>query len=93
LLAIPFVAVVYSVERDDGEWYRRAEYPELPGCAVEAPSAREAMDRLEDMRIEVLTAAALAGEEIDTAREPLQAGVSGLSDQPVAALLRSVAKS
>src|SRR5258708_6599356 len=41
-LAVPYVAVVYSVERPDGTWWRRAEYPERPRCAAEAPSAVEA---------------------------------------------------
>lgn len=93
LLGIPFVAVVYSIEHDDGEWYRRAEYPELPGCAVEAESAREAMDRLEEKRIEILAAAALSGEPILTSRHPLRTGVSGLSDQSIEALIRSIAPS
>ena len=36
--AVPYLLVMESVERQ-GEWLRRAEYPELPGCAAEAPSA------------------------------------------------------
>ena len=32
-----------SVERG-GTWLRRAEYPELPGCAAEAASALEAIE-------------------------------------------------
>ena len=50
-LAVPYVAVVFSVERPDGTWWRRAEYPELPGCAAEAPSAVDAMELLEQARI------------------------------------------
>ncbi len=34
--AVPYLLVLESVERD-GEWLRRAAYPELPGCMAEAP--------------------------------------------------------
>jgi predicted RNase H-like HicB family nuclease len=44
--AVPYLLVVESVERE-GRWLRRAEYPELPGCAVEAASVLEAMETLE----------------------------------------------
>lgn len=44
--AVPYLLVVESVERE-GRWLRRAEYPELPGCAAEAPSVLEAMEALE----------------------------------------------
>lgn len=89
-LAVPYVAVVYSVERSDGTWWRRAEYPELPGCAVEAPSATEAMERLEQARVEFIVAALARGEEVPVPRPPLPSGVSGLSGQPVREILRSV---
>jgi hypothetical protein len=42
--AVPYLVVLESVERG-GEWLRRAEHPELPGCVAEAPSALEALDR------------------------------------------------
>ena len=35
--AVPYLLVIESVERG-GEWLRRAEYPELAGCAAEARS-------------------------------------------------------
>ncbi len=44
--AVPYLLVLESVERG-GEWLRRAAYPELPGCVAEAPSALEAIDKLE----------------------------------------------
>src|SRR5207244_10635599 len=51
--AVPYLLVMESVERQ-GEWLRRAEYPELPGCAAEAPSAVEALENLEHERRRVL---------------------------------------
>ncbi len=51
--AVPYLVVLESVERG-GEWLRRAEHPELPGCVAEAPSALEALDQLEQARLRVL---------------------------------------
>ena len=51
--AIPYVLVIESIERE-GQWLRRAEYPELPGCAAEAVSALEAMEQLDHERRRVL---------------------------------------
>jgi predicted RNase H-like HicB family nuclease len=90
-LAVPYVAVVYSVERPDGTWWRRAEYPELPRCAAEAPSAVEAMELLERQRVRLIAAAYARGEEIPVPRPPLP-GVSGLSGQSLAQVLREAAE-
>jgi predicted RNase H-like HicB family nuclease len=89
-LAVPYVAIVYSVERPDGTWWRRAEYPELPGCAAEAPSAVEAMELLERQRVRLIAAAYARCEEIPAPRPPLP-GVSGLSGQSLAEVLREAA--
>ena len=51
--AVPYVLVLESIERD-GEWLRRAEYPELPGCVAEAPAALEAIEKLEVERHRIL---------------------------------------
>jgi predicted RNase H-like HicB family nuclease len=89
-LAVPYVAVVYSVERPDGSWWRRAEYPELPGCAAEADSAVEAMELLERQRIRLISEAYARGEDIPVPRPPLP-GVSGLSGQSLAEIVREAA--
>ena len=47
--AVPYLLVLESVEKN-GEWLRRATYPELPGCAAEASAALEAIEKLEDER-------------------------------------------
>jgi len=51
--AVPYLLVVESIERG-GQWLRRAEHPELPGCMAEAPSVLEAMDKLERERRRLL---------------------------------------
>ena len=51
--AVPYVLVLESIERD-GEWLRRAAYPELPGCVAEAPAALEAIENLEVERRRIL---------------------------------------
>ena len=68
---IPYLLVVESVERG-GEWLRRAEYPELPGCAAEAASATEAIDQLEQERRRLLRELWASGQPIPMPRPPLR---------------------
>ena len=70
-LAIPYLLVMESVEHPDGEWLRRAEYPELPGCAAEAYSAVEAVDKLEEERERIIQQLWDQGEPIPAPRPPL----------------------
>ncbi|MEU6138114.1 hypothetical protein [Nocardioides sp. NPDC047086] len=84
-LAIPYVALVDCYPQD-GDWIRRAAYPELPGCTVESYSTLEVMDLLEQLRIDTIVDAVLDGRELPTERRPLSGGSSGLSD----ATLRTV---
>ena len=71
--AVPYLLVLESVERG-GQWRRRAEYPELPGCAVEAESAIDALELLEAKRADVLRRLWERGEAIPVPRPPLRAG-------------------
>ncbi|HLZ69781.1 MAG TPA: hypothetical protein VKV26_07710 [Dehalococcoidia bacterium] len=77
-LAVPYVLAIESVERPDGEWVRRAEYPELPGCAAEAHSAVEAMAKLEAERVRYFQERIDRGEPIPVPRPPLQALLDAL---------------
>lgn len=69
--AVPYLLVLESVERR-GEWLRRAEHPELPGCVAEAPSALEALDKLEQERLRVLRQLWDRGASIPVPRPPLR---------------------
>jgi predicted RNase H-like HicB family nuclease len=69
--AVPYLLVLESVERR-GEWLRRAEHPELPGCAAEAPSAVEALEGLERERLLVLRRLWEDGADIPVPRPPLR---------------------
>ena len=69
--AVPYLLVLESVERG-GEWIRRAEHPELPGCVAEAPSALEALDRLERERLRMLRQMWDRGAAIRVPRPPLR---------------------
>ena len=69
--AVPYLLVVESVERG-GEWLRRAEYPELPGCAAEASSATEAIEQLEQARVRRVRELWDRGEPIPVPRPPLR---------------------
>ena len=51
--AVPYLLVVESVERG-GQWVRRAEHPELPGCFAEAASAVDAIEKLGAQRLRLL---------------------------------------
>src|SRR5262249_61131577 len=74
--AIPYLLVVETVERA-GSWWRRATYPELPGCAAEAESAVEAIERLEQEREALLARCWERGEPIPVPRPPLRTRVFG----------------
>ena len=69
--AVPYLLVIESVERH-GEWLRRAEHPELPGCIAEAPSAVEALEELERVRLRVLRRLWDGGSVIPVPRPPLR---------------------
>jgi len=89
-MAIPYIAVIYSIETPEGTWVRRAEYPELPGCVAEASNVLDAMDQLEELRIRLVAQAYHRGEEIPVPRPPLKSGVSGLSASPVGRILHDL---
>jgi len=68
---VPYLLVLESVERG-GEWVRRAEHPELPGCVAEAPSALEALENLEEERLRMLRKLWHDGVPIPVPRPPLR---------------------
>jgi predicted RNase H-like HicB family nuclease len=70
-LAVPYVLVMESVEGPDGNWLRRAAYPELPGCVAQAPSPGEALDRLEEARVRYILGRLERGEPVPVPRPPL----------------------
>ena len=77
-LAVPYVLAMESVEHPDGEWFRRAEYPELPDCSAEAYSAVEAIEKLEERRVERLREMLERGEHIPVPRPPLRSAGEAL---------------
>jgi predicted RNase H-like HicB family nuclease len=70
-LRIPYVLVVESVPKPDGDWCRRASYPELPGAVAEAESAVEAMDAADERRVRIILDWLEAGIPIPVPRQPL----------------------
>jgi predicted RNase H-like HicB family nuclease len=71
-LSVPYVLAMESVEHADGDWYRRAEYPELPNCAAEAYSAVEAIEKLEEERVRCIREMLERGEPVPVPRPPLR---------------------
>jgi predicted RNase H-like HicB family nuclease len=80
-LAVPHLLAVQSVERSNGEWVRRAEYPELPDCYAEAYSAIDAMEEAAERRVECIRRMLEAGEEIPVPEPPLVDRLLALSSQ------------
>jgi len=72
-LRIPYVLVVESVPRPDGDWCRRASFPEVPGAVAEAESAIEAMDVADERRVRIILDWLDAGIPVPVPRPPLQA--------------------
>ena len=54
-LAVPYKLIMESFEGPDGDWLRRASYPELPGCDVEGLWAVDVVEALEQLRIQLIT--------------------------------------
>jgi predicted RNase H-like HicB family nuclease len=70
-LAVPYVLTMESVARPDGEWVRRASYPELPGCVAEAFSPIDAIEQLEQLRQRRILELLESGEGVPVPRPPL----------------------
>lgn len=69
---MPFVLIVESVSKPDGRWLRRASYPELPGAVAEAESAVDAIDELDDRRVEIIIDRFERGVPVPVPRPPLR---------------------
>lgn len=80
-LTIPYVLAIESVAHPDGDWVRRAEFPELPGCAAEAYSAVEAIARLEQEQARCIQALLDHGEPVPVPRPPLTVRLPSASQQ------------
>lgn len=71
-LAIPYRLVMESFEDVDGEWRRRASYPELPGCTVVGDSAVDVIDELDTLRERLIQQMLKTGIPIPIPRPPLK---------------------
>jgi predicted RNase H-like HicB family nuclease len=80
-LTIPYVLAMQSVQHPDGDWFRHAEYPELPGCAAEAYSAVEAIAKLEKEQSRYIQALIERGEPVPVPRSPLTVTRSSAAQQ------------
>ncbi len=77
-LAVPYVLTMESVCRDDGEWVRRAAYPELPNCVAEAESPIDAIEQLDELRRNRIADMMERGERIPVPRPPLASATAPL---------------
>ncbi len=83
LLSVPYRIEASTTEDPSGQWVRRAAYPELPGCTVEAPTIEDALRQLERRRLEIIVATVRAGRTPPIPRPPL----SGVDPAALAAEL------
>jgi hypothetical protein len=70
-LAVPYLLAVESVEKPNGDWVRRAEYPELPDCYAEAFAAVDAIEKLDERRVQIIKEMLERGQEVPVPRPPL----------------------
>lgn len=71
-LKVPYILEASSVQKEDGRWVRRAEYPELPNCAAESSSIVDAIAAVEELRVEILAEMLRARTPPPVPRPPLQ---------------------
>ena len=76
-LSIPYRLVAYSAPGPDGTWRRYAEYPEI-GILCEADTPTEAMEMLEERRVQYILERVRSGEPIPVPRPPLRSLASVL---------------
>jgi hypothetical protein len=79
-LAIPYVLVVESLEGPDGNWFRRAQYPEL-GVSADAFTPLDAIAKLEEARVTTILNRLERGESIPVPRPPLRGEVSTVDEE------------
>lgn len=70
-LDVPYILLMESIEKD-GNWVRRATYPELPGCVVEADTPIEAVERLDELRVRSIRELLENDQPVPAPRAPLR---------------------
>lgn len=78
-LAVPYLLTTYAAPTDEG-WKRFAEYPELDVRSY-ADTLLEAMDLLEEKRIDLIVERLAHGQEIPVPRPPLRSLMAELSPE------------
>jgi hypothetical protein len=73
-LRVPYRLLVESFEGPDGDWHRRASYPELPGCFVEGDEVVRIIDEVDALRVRMITRMVADGERVPVPRPPLRTG-------------------
>ena len=71
-LSVPYMLESETIEASPGSWCSRVSYPELPGCLAESAVVEDALQRLEQLRIEMIVAMFVAGRFPPVPRPPLQ---------------------
>ncbi len=74
-LSIPYIIGMEAYEGEDGDWIRRAEYPEIVDCYIETDdplvSPIYLLDELEKLKINKIITMLKEGEQVPQPRMPL----------------------
>ena len=70
--AIPYIISIESIHNAQGLPACRAEYPELESCIVEAPTALEALEKLDALKSKIIAERLGNGTAIPVPRAPLK---------------------
>jgi predicted RNase H-like HicB family nuclease len=71
-LSVPYMLESETTEASPGSWCSGVSYPELPGCLAETAVVADALQRLEQLRIEMIVAMFVAGRFPPVPRPPLR---------------------
>lgn len=81
-LAVPYKLISYAALGDDGTWKRRAHYPEIDTWA-DAETLPEAIEALEERRVDYLVEQLASGSEIPVPRPPLHSLIRELRPETI----------
>ncbi len=80
-MAVPYILRVEAIRGANGQWLRRAEHPELPGCFGEGLSPEEAIVDLNRNRESLVRKLLASGGDIPVPRPPLAHLIRGTNGE------------
>jgi hypothetical protein len=88
-LAVPYKLISYAAQDESGAWKRRAHYPEIDTWA-DADTLPEAIELLEERRVDYIVDGIANGAEILVPRPPLRSLMRQLTPDVVRDVQRRI---